>query len=86
MEKGIKTDHTPLQPGGLRRFSADEVLKLADSYRDLLSIKAVVYLPSPYMSEIAYPIIDKYCNGDISADNAAREIDNAIRKYISEQN
>ena len=23
MEKGIKTDHTPLQPGGLRRFSAD---------------------------------------------------------------
>ena len=38
------------------------------------------------MSEIAYPIIDKYCNGDISADNAAREIDNAIRKYISEQN
>ena len=86
MEKGIKTDHTPLQPGGLRRFSADEILKLADSYRDLLSIKAVVYLPSPYMSEIAYPIIDKYCNGDISADNAAREIDNAIRKYISEQN
>ncbi|MBQ2156288.1 MAG: hypothetical protein II438_07650, partial [Clostridiales bacterium] len=86
MEKGIKTDHTPLQPGGLRRFSADEVLKLADSYRDLLSINAVVYLPSPYMSEIAYPIIDKYCNGDISADNAAREIDNAIRKYISEQN
>ena len=86
MEQGKEVDHTPLSPGNLRKFSADEVRKLADSYRALLNNKADVYLPSPYMSDIAYPIIDKYCAGDISADNAAKEIDNAIRKYISEQN
>ena len=86
MDQGKEVDHTPLSPGDLRKFSADEVRKLADSYRALLNNKAAIYLPSHYMSDIAYPIIDKYCAGDISADNAAREIDNAIRKYISEQN
>ncbi len=86
MEQGKEVDHTPLSPGDLRKFSADEVSKLADSYRALLNNKAALYLPSHYMSDIAYPIIDKYCAGDISADNAAKEIDNAIRKYISEQN
>ena len=86
MEQGKVVDHTPLSPGNLRKFGADEIRKLTESYLALLNNKADIYLPSPYMTDIAYPIIDKYCNGDISADNAAREIDNAIRKYISEQN
>ena len=38
------------------------------------------------MSEIAHPHIEKYCAGEITAADAAQEIDNAIKKYIAESN
>ena len=86
MEKGETTDHTPLSPGGLRKFNADDIRKLAGNYRALLNNVTLVFLPSPYMSEIAHPHIEQYCAGAMTADNAAQEIDNAIKKYIKEMN
>lgn len=86
MEKGETADHTPYSPGGLRKFNAEEVRRLAGSYRTLLNSMTCVFHPSPYMSEIAHPHIEKYCAGEISAAYAAQEIDNAIKKYIKEMN
>ena len=86
IERGETSDHTPLSPGGLRKFNAGDILRLAGSYRALINSVTCVYLPDPYMSEIAHPHIEKYCAGEITAADAAQEIDNAIKKYIAESN